>query len=73
MMAFLHHVVNGNGVLDRIGSLRMDLCLRYGGRQPVTMGMELRCGATGSLTRWTRGWRSWTSTWLGWGWIEAGW
>ncbi len=45
LMAFLHRVVNGNGTLDReyaIGSRRMDLCLRYGGRQPVTMGMELK-------------------------------
>lgn len=38
-------MVNGNGSLDReyaIGSRRMDLCLRYGGPQPVTMGMELK-------------------------------
>jgi len=45
LMAFLHRVVNGNGTLDReyaIGTRRMDLCLRYGGRQPVTMGMELK-------------------------------
>ena len=45
LMAFLHRVVNGNGTLDReyaIGSRRMDLCLRYGGPQPVTMGMELK-------------------------------
>lgn len=45
LMAFLHCVVNGNGVLDReyaIGSRRMDLCLRYGGPQPVTLGMELK-------------------------------
>lgn len=45
LMAFLHRVVNGNGALDReyaIGSRRMDLCLRYGGSQPVTMGMELK-------------------------------
>ncbi|NCC35615.1 MAG: ATP-binding protein, partial [Chloroflexia bacterium] len=45
LMAFLHRVVNGNGVLDReyaIGTRRMDLCLRYGGPQPVTMGMELK-------------------------------
>ena len=45
LMAFLHRVVNGNGVLDReyaIGSRRMDLCLRYGGPQPVTLGMELK-------------------------------
>ncbi len=44
-MAFLHRVVNGNGALDReyaIGSRRMDLCLRYGGPHPVTMGMELK-------------------------------
>jgi type II secretory pathway predicted ATPase ExeA len=45
LMAFLHRVVNGHGTLDReyaIGTRRMDLCLRYGGRQPVTMGMELK-------------------------------
>ncbi|MBP1468604.1 ATP-binding protein, partial [Candidatus Chloroploca sp. M-50] len=45
LMAFLHRVVNGNGSLDReyaIGTRRMDLCLRYGGPQPVTMGMELK-------------------------------
>ena len=44
-MAFLHRVVNGAGTLDReyaIGSRRMDLCLRYGGPQPVTLGMELK-------------------------------
>lgn len=38
-------MVNGNGTLDRayaIGTRRMDLCLRYGGQQPVTMGMELK-------------------------------
>ena len=42
LMAFLHRVVNGGGVLDReyaIGSDRMDLCLRYG---EVTLGMELK-------------------------------
>ncbi|WP_423225584.1 ATP-binding protein [Candidatus Amarolinea aalborgensis] len=45
MMAFLHRVVNGNGTLDReyaIGTRRMDLCLRYGGPQPVTLGIELK-------------------------------
>ncbi|MBP1468446.1 ATP-binding protein [Candidatus Chloroploca sp. M-50] len=45
LMAFLHRVVNGNGALDReyaIGTRRMDLCLRYGGPHPVTMGMELK-------------------------------
>ena len=42
LMAFLHRVVNGGGVLEReyaIGSDRMDLCLRYG---EVTLGMELK-------------------------------
>ncbi|MCG8366510.1 MAG: ATP-binding protein [Pseudanabaenales cyanobacterium] len=42
LMAFLHRVVNGGGVLEReyaIGSDRMDLCLRYG---TVTLGMELK-------------------------------
>ena len=45
MMAFLHRVVNGGGTLEReyaIGTRRMDLCLRYGGPQPVTLGMELK-------------------------------
>ena len=45
MMAFLHRVVNGNGTLDReyaIGTRRMDLCLRYGGPQPMTLGIELK-------------------------------
>ena len=45
MMAFLHRVVNGNGTLDReyaIGTRRMDLCLRYGGPEPATLGIELK-------------------------------
>ena len=45
MMAFLHRVVNGGGTLEReyaIGTRRMDLCLRYGGPQPVTLGIELK-------------------------------
>ncbi len=45
MMAFLHRVVNGNGTLDReyaIGTRRIDLCLRYGGLEPVTLGIELK-------------------------------
>ena len=45
LMAFLHRVVNGNGTLEReyaIGTRRMDLCLRYGGPQPVTLGIELK-------------------------------
>ncbi len=42
LMAFLHRVVNGGGVLEReyaIGSDRMDLCLRY---KDVTLGIELK-------------------------------
>ena len=42
MMAFLHRVINGGGVLEReyaIGTDRMDLCLRYG---EVTLGIELK-------------------------------
>jgi len=42
MMAFLHRVVNGGGILEReyaIGSGRMDICLRY---RDVTLGMELK-------------------------------
>ncbi|MSP11802.1 MAG: AAA family ATPase [Chloroflexi bacterium] len=45
LMAFLHRVVNGNGTLDReyaIGTRRIDLCLCYGGPQPVTLGIELK-------------------------------
>ena len=42
MMAFLHRVVNGNGIIDReyaIGSRRMDLYVRYGAAQ---LAMELK-------------------------------
>ncbi|HBK62881.1 MAG TPA: polyketide biosynthesis operon protein CyrO, partial [Cyanobacteria bacterium UBA11166] len=42
LMAFLHRVVNGGGMLEReyaIGSDRMDLCLRY---RSVTLGIELK-------------------------------
>ncbi|MEQ8996895.1 MAG: hypothetical protein RID53_10380 [Coleofasciculus sp. B1-GNL1-01] len=42
LMAFLHRVVNGGGILEReyaIGTDRMDLCLRYGN---VTLAMELK-------------------------------
>ncbi|MBD2302020.1 ATP-binding protein [Nostoc sp. FACHB-190] len=42
LMAFLHRVVNGGGILEReyaIGSDRMDLCLRYKG---VILGIELK-------------------------------
>ncbi|QNP31206.1 ATP-binding protein [Cylindrospermopsis curvispora GIHE-G1] len=42
LMAFLHRVVNGEGVLEReyaIGRDRMDLCLRY---QDVILGIELK-------------------------------
>ena len=45
MMAFLHRVVNGNGILEReyaIGSGKMDICLRYGKQ---TMAMELKVWA----------------------------
>ena len=45
MMAFLQRVVNGGGTLEReyaIGTRRMDLCLHYGGPQPVTLGIELK-------------------------------
>ncbi|WP_213460975.1 ATP-binding protein [Thiocapsa sp.] len=53
LMAFLHRVINGGGILEReyaIGMGRMDLCLRYGA---VTLGMELkvwRDGASDPLT-----------------------
>ncbi|BAZ89019.1 hypothetical protein NIES932_04870 [Raphidiopsis curvata NIES-932] len=42
LMAFLHRVVNGGGVLEReyaIGRDRMDLCLRY---QDIILGIELK-------------------------------
>jgi type II secretory pathway predicted ATPase ExeA len=42
LMAFLHRVLNGGGILEReyaIGSDRMDLCLRY---KDVTLGIELK-------------------------------
>ena len=42
LMAFMHRVVNGGGVIDReyaIGSGRMDLCIRYGG---VNLAIELK-------------------------------
>ena len=42
LMAFLHRVVNGGGVLEReyaIGSDRMDLCLQY---KEVILGIELK-------------------------------
>ncbi|GCL43930.1 ATP-binding protein [Dolichospermum planctonicum] len=42
LMAFLHRVINGGGVLEReyaIGSDRMDLCMRY---KDVILGIELK-------------------------------
>jgi len=42
LMAFLHRVINGGGVLEReyaIGSDRMDLCLQY---KDVILGIELK-------------------------------
>ena len=42
LMAFLHRVINGGGILEReyaIGSDRMDLCMRY---KDVTLGIELK-------------------------------
>ena len=42
LMAFLHRVVNGEGVIEReyaIGAGRMDLHLRY---RDLTLGMELK-------------------------------
>jgi ATPase family associated with various cellular activities (AAA) len=42
LMAFLHRVVNGGGILEReyaIGRDRMDLCLKY---RNVTLGIELK-------------------------------
>jgi len=46
LMAYLHRVVNGNGIIDReyaIGSGKMDLYLRYGhGSDAVQMALELK-------------------------------
>ena len=46
LMAYLHRVVNGNGIIDReyaIGSGKMDLYVRYGaGRAAVQMALELK-------------------------------
>ncbi|MEM7125728.1 MAG: AAA-like domain-containing protein [Chloroflexota bacterium] len=46
MMAYLHRVVNGNGVIDReyaIGSGKMDLYIRYGdGPDATQMAIELK-------------------------------
>ena len=47
MMAYLHRVVNGNGVIAReyaIGSGKMDLYVRYG---DVQMAMELKVWRNG--------------------------
>lgn len=46
LMAYLHRVVNGHGIIDReyaIGSRRMDLYLRYGqGQDAAQMALELK-------------------------------
>lgn len=46
LMAFLHRVVNGEGIIDReyaIGSGKMDIYVRYGrGERAVQMAMELK-------------------------------
>lgn len=46
LMAYLHRVVNGKGIIDReyaIGSGKMDLYIRYGsGKETVQMAMELK-------------------------------
>jgi len=46
LMAFLHRVVNGNGIIDReyaIGSDKMDLYVRYGvGQDAAQMALELK-------------------------------
>ena len=44
-MDAIGNVVNGNGTLDReyaIRTRRMDLCLRYGGLESVTLGIQLK-------------------------------
>ena len=49
LMAFLHRVVNGDGILEReyaIGSGRMDICLRYG---QMIIGMELKVWHPGKV------------------------
>jgi AAA-like domain len=48
LMAFLHRVANGGGIIDReyaIGTRRMDISLRYGS---VTVGMELKVWRDGN-------------------------
>lgn len=55
LMAFLHRVVNGGGVLEReyaIGSDRMDLCLMYG---DLTLGIELKVWRQGRPSPLERG------------------
>ena len=46
LMAYLHRIVNGKGIIDReyaIGSGKMDLYIRYdGGNRSVRMAMELK-------------------------------
>lgn len=48
-MAFLHHVVNENGQIEReyaIGSRRLDLCLTYGATR---LAMELKVWRDGEV------------------------
>ncbi|MEL6489449.1 MAG: ATP-binding protein [Cyanobacteria bacterium J06621_3] len=55
MMAFLHRVANGGGILDReyaLGMGRMDLCLRYG---QETLAIELKVWREGRPDPLTRG------------------
>lgn len=75
MMAFLHRVVNGGGSLEReyaIGTRRMDLCLRYGGPEPVTLAMELKVWRDGEKDPLGRGLEQLDSYLSGLG-LETGW
>lgn len=59
LMAYLHRVVNGNGIIDReyaIGSGKMDLYIRYGGGKcTVQMAMELKVWRDGRFDPLTEG------------------
>ncbi len=72
MMAFLHRVVNGGGILEReyaIGSGRMDLCLRYGA---VILGIELKVWRQGESNPLDRGLKQLDRYLTGLG-LESGW
>ena len=68
-------MVNGGGSLEReyaIGTRRMDLCLRYGGPEPVTLAMELKVWRDGEKDPLGRGLEQLDSYLSGLG-LETGW